>query len=242
MAEFPGHSDSGIPLPPVAFMDLVCGPGKADAFESVGQAVAGMVEEANMVAPRTRFLDVGCGCGRVARYLMRAPLESYVGFDRNAGMIRWCQREISSRAQHFVFQFFDLTSAYHIVDDHAGSLLPECFRFPYADEEYDSVLLSSVFTHMPMTEIGQYLIEIHRVLKDRGKVLLSVFFTESEPYVEFINFFHRRVDFEELLTTAGFRYHLEQEPNFGIRHNWYVLSKDNSAGALCGWLPSTSAH
>ena len=69
------------------------------------------------------------------------------------------------------------------------------FQFPYDTDSFDSVLIASVFTHMPLDEIGHYLRELRRLVRPGGKILASVFFSESMSYVETINFFFRPVAF-----------------------------------------------
>ncbi|MDX1477415.1 MAG: class I SAM-dependent methyltransferase, partial [Saprospiraceae bacterium] len=175
-----------------------------------------------MLEPGSDFLDIGCGCGRLTRHLVDLDINSYTGFDRHPGMIEWCRKEISSVAPHFTFDLFELKSAYDEWDQIDGSIDAAEFHFPYEDKAFDSILLASVFTHMPLNESGHYLTEMQRVLKPSGKVLLSVFLTDGEPYSEQIDFFYRKKDFERAIKSAGLKGKFLMQT---ARHCWYVLKR-----------------
>lgn len=53
------------------------------------------------------------------------------------------------------------------------------FIFPYQSNSFDTVLLMSVFTHMSVEEIKNYLSEIYRVLKPGGKCLSTFFYFDE---------------------------------------------------------------
>ncbi|MBA2591465.1 MAG: class I SAM-dependent methyltransferase [Gammaproteobacteria bacterium] len=122
-------------------------------------------------------------------------VHTMTGFDRRPGMIEWCQREISTRDGRFAFQHFDLRSVYVEHDQIAGSLsaaeIPVSVRYRFLRLGPDCI----GFTHMPLDEIGHYLRELRRLVRPGGKILASVFFSESMSYVETINFFFRPVAF-----------------------------------------------
>jgi SAM-dependent methyltransferase len=187
-----------IPMPPVEFQTLVCGPGDEPKFEEVGCWLRDALHQQDMLPSGVRLLDVGCGCGRLARYVTELPIGSYTGFDRHKGMVDWCAKEIGSRDPRFRFDYFDLKSTYVVWDDQAGTIDAETFRFPYPDEAFDSVLLASVFTHMPPSETRHYLAELARVMRPGAKALLSVFFSPTgamEVRDNGINVFHSRREF-----------------------------------------------
>lgn len=214
-----------IALPPETYMELVCG--KADnlveLFEWAGKLVVEMLEDENMTMSDTDFLDVGCGCGRVARYLLNKPIRSYAGFDRHPGMIDWCREEIAPYATNFDFFCFVIKSIYGDVDGHKGVIDASAFQFPFGAKSFDSILLASVFTHMPIEESANYLQELHRVLKPGGKILLSVFFTDKEPYSTGIDFHYNPKSFLDIVNNLGFGTRFREELH---KHNWFVLTKD----------------
>jgi ubiquinone/menaquinone biosynthesis C-methylase UbiE len=176
-----------IPMPSEEYKKLVCGD-CPERFEEIGRDAVEFMKSLGMIEPGTNLLDVGCGCGRVARYLVDEELEGYLGFDRHPGMIQWCEDHITSLKSSFQFEFFDLRSGYVTIDGHCGSLEPSEFRFPFADNRFESALLASVFTHMPINQIDQYLKELARVVGPGGKLLTSVFLAEDEPHDNQIDF------------------------------------------------------
>jgi ubiquinone/menaquinone biosynthesis C-methylase UbiE len=222
------HAKPDVPLPPLEYQELVCGPATVHEFASVGQYVTGLLDRQGMTGPGTDFLDVGCGCGRVARCLMAKPLDSYVGFDRHPGMIQWCTDELTSRDSRFTFQHLDIKSAYVDWDGHAGQIDATTATFPFADASFDSVLLASVLTHMPLDETRQYLSELRRVIRPEGQILASVFLSTDEPRRESINFLYLKPEFFSTVKQACLQARLvegsEPVPGDELAHTWYLLT------------------
>jgi ubiquinone/menaquinone biosynthesis C-methylase UbiE len=219
-----------IPLPPEKYMELVGVLENADLpeqFERVGKNILEGLKNHDMLRANDRVLDVGCGCGRFARQLLNEPIRSYIGFDRHPGMIEWCQQKIQRHAPNFEFLYFDIKSAYSDKDGYRGKIDAASFRFPFDDDSFDFALLASIFTHMPLAESKNYLRELHRVLSREGRIVLSVFFTEGEPYaVEDINFYYRPQSFWVVVKETGFQYQLHEEITYGeSHHNWHILTK-----------------
>jgi SAM-dependent methyltransferase len=169
----------------------------------------------------------------VARMLVDEPIATYTGFDRHLGMIQWCRQEIATRDDRFAFYHYDLKSAYDNFDGQEGTIDAADFCFPFPDEAFDTILLASVFTHMPLNETAHYLKELHRVLRPQGKIIASIFFTQEEPYAQGMDFYYRPKDFRQAFRKAAL-YRRGRDliksvvrPNlvFGNRHNWVVLTK-----------------
>ena len=219
--------ENDIALPPEAFRRLVCGVAWRE-FEEHGEALANMMREHGLLGKDARLLDVGCGCGRIARWLLDDPLKMYVGFDRHEGMIEWCRQHLTLIAPHFEFYYFDIKSAYTELDGVTGTVDPREFEFPFADRSFDSVLLVSVFTHMPLPEIAAYLANLERLLAPGGRVLLSVFFAQSESEVVGLGFYHRQEDLEAIFTDTGLEAALLWPARYGPKHNWYLLRRAES--------------
>ena len=70
-----------LPMPPLEFQALVCGAGAEHLFEGVGGTLRDMLRQQDMLTPNASLLDIGCGCGRLARYLTESPIGAYIGFD-----------------------------------------------------------------------------------------------------------------------------------------------------------------
>jgi len=216
-----------VPLPPEEFMRLVCGarPDLETHFQEVARELVRWLKAFKLLGPNVTFLDVGCGCGRIARALLREPLRAYVGFDRHLGMIQWCQREITSRASHFQFHWFDIKSSYETLDGYRGSIDARRFRFPFSSQTFDTCLVASVFTHMPLDEVSHYLEELYRVMRPRGSVFCSIFCARKNLYRRGENYCHDRTSFLAAVEQSGFRSELKGPASTGEEHNWYLLTR-----------------
>ncbi|MCB8777749.1 methyltransferase domain-containing protein [Planktothrix agardhii 1032] len=129
--------------------------------------------------PTDSVLDVGCGVGRIAYGLTSylKPPGRYEGFDVMESLIEWPKQEITSRFPHFNFYRVDL---HNLMYNPTGIIKSINFAFPYADESFDFVFLTSVFTHLPPPEVRHYLSEIYRVLKPGGRCLCTCFILNEE--------------------------------------------------------------
>jgi SAM-dependent methyltransferase len=124
--------------------------------------------------PEHRVLDVGCGIGKQAVPLTQylASPGTYEGFDIVEAGIEWCQKEITSRYPAFKFRHVNVFNKHYNPE---GKVLPEQFKFPYSDSDFDFVYLISVFTHMLPDAVRNYIREIGRVLKPGAKAFISFF-------------------------------------------------------------------
>lgn len=165
-----------LPLPPVEMRQLT---GLTDAswFEPpIDWHVSQHVRQ------RTQYesvLDFGCGCGRNARQLAlsRVPVKLYVGIDLHAGMIRWAQQNITPRAPRFTFAHQNVYNPGFNPDP----ALPRTMPFPVEDRSVTLLIAHSVFTHLLESQIGFYLGEARRVLRDDG-IMLATFFLFEKRY------------------------------------------------------------
>jgi ubiquinone/menaquinone biosynthesis C-methylase UbiE len=124
--------------------------------------------------PGERMLDIGCGCGLMALHLKDYFDEegSYAGVDLHRPSIEWCRRHIGSERRNFQFKHIDVKS---LAYNPQGGLQGESFVFPYDSHSFDVVLLKSVFTHMMPAEVENYLREVTRLLKRKGRCLATFF-------------------------------------------------------------------
>lgn len=163
-------------------------------FELIGQEFKDYFIELAYLQPNNRVLDVGCGIGRMA-----IPLTDYLsnqgeywGFDINRMGIEWCQRRISKRFCNFHFQHIDVYNRHYNPN---GKVRAQDFQFPYDDEFFNFVFLTSVFTHMLPSDMENYLGEISRVLKTGGRCLIT-FFILNEESENLLRSGHSTLDFK----------------------------------------------
>ncbi|MCZ6853978.1 MAG: class I SAM-dependent methyltransferase [Gammaproteobacteria bacterium] len=162
-------------MPPKKLVDEIGGDYIAvgnDFFQHFRQLVG--------VSPDRDVLDVGCGRGRMAvpftKYL--EPTNRYCGFDVNPAAIRWCRKHITSRHPNFEFDVADLRSVRY---NPRGRHLAHEYRFPWDDDSFDFVFLTSVFTHMLPRDVQYFFLdEIVRVLRSGGKCLITFFLLNDE--------------------------------------------------------------
>ena len=151
----------------------------AGDFLGIGREFLNHFRQLGGLRPEDDVLDVGCGIGRMAvpltEYLSSAA--AYDGFDIVPHGINWCQRTITPRFPNFRFQLADVGNREY---NPGGSVRAEEFKFPYPDESFDFVFLTSVFTHMLPTEVDNYIGEVHRVLRPGGRSLATWFLLNQD--------------------------------------------------------------
>jgi SAM-dependent methyltransferase len=149
-------SGRGDRLVPPRRLDFV---GHSD-FVETGDEFLGHFVELGGLQPSHHVLDVGCGIGRMARplsgYLDRDG--AYEGFDVNREGVGWCRRRYAKH-RNFHFQVADL---YNRRYNPHGSQKAIDYRFPYEDERFDFVILTSVLTHLLEEEAEHYVAETAR--------------------------------------------------------------------------------
>lgn len=123
-------------------------------------------------------LEVGCGLGRVGYALgyYLEPTAVYEGFDIVPALIDRANSCIGAYFQNFHFQHANI---YNGMYNPTGNILPCDFVFPYPDESFDFVFLTSVFTHMLPEDVKHYIQEIKRVLRPGGKCMTTAFLLNS---------------------------------------------------------------
>lgn len=154
-------------------------------FNAIGRVLFGYLVDIGGLKPNDKVLDVGCGVGRIAIPLTRylSAEGAYDGFDIVAESVEQCTRTISPRFHNFRFQLADLFNTHY---NPRGRYSPDQYKFPFPDERFSFVLLTSVFTHMMSQGLENYLSEIRRVLVPGGRCFATYFILnpESEKLAE----------------------------------------------------------
>jgi SAM-dependent methyltransferase len=124
-------------------------------------------------------LDVGCGFGRMARPLTNYLSDGgkYEGFDILTKGVNWCAKNFTPRFPNFHFQLIDVYNARY---NPKGNYVAAEYKFPFEDNSFDFIFLTSVFTHMLPKDIENYMSEISRVLKKDGKCLITYFVLNND--------------------------------------------------------------
>ncbi len=125
------------------------------------------------------MFDFGCGCGRLARQLLRngrVP-RRYLGIDPHKGMIDWCRTHITPRAPAFEFRHHDVFQEF-MNPDGTFDRLP----LPAEDGAVTLFLAWSVFTHLLQDDAEFYLREISRVLAPGGAAMTTWFLFDKTAF------------------------------------------------------------
>jgi len=166
------HGDSMIP--PKSMIAYI---GRAD-FVKHGMRYKNYFIELAQLEKNAKVLDVGCGHGRMAVPLTNyLNTGSYYGIDIVKSGIDWCNERISTKYPNFKFIHSDILNKNY---NKKGSVLAHEYKFPFENETFDFIFLTSVFTHMFPEDIDNYMKEISRVLKRKGNCLITFFIINNE--------------------------------------------------------------
>ena len=145
-----------------------------EAWYAIGEAWAHIA--ARFSPPDPKVLDIGCGCGKIARFLYLNPHLRYIGVDLFLPAILWCRKNFAELAgDRFRFEHFDGISE---VYNPTGTIKPSEYQLPVTDASVDMTICASLFTHLLEPDCLHYLGEIHRVARIGGRALISI---HNEP-------------------------------------------------------------
>jgi SAM-dependent methyltransferase len=168
-----------LPLPPAEMRELI-GPLDDSFFDNPdGRLIHGDD------LPREAYdavLDIGCGCGRLARKLIQQnpqPRE-YVGIDLHRGMVNWCRENLAPHAPQFRFEHHDVLN----IGLNPGAGKPTVLPLPesWTGVGFSLVEAISVFTHMVEHQAVHYLYELRRVLRPNGVAATSWFVFDKAEF------------------------------------------------------------
>jgi len=176
-------------LPPRGKIDI----GSGD-FKAIGEEFVNLFIKFCNLKSDASVLDVGCGIGRMAIPLTKFLNQygKYEGFDIVEKDIIWCRRNITLKFPNFNFHTADI---YNQDYNPKGKFRGSEYGFPYNDNAFDFVFLTSVFTHMLPLDVDNYLKEIKRVLKEGG-ICFITYFLLNEESLELIKNKKSLIDFK----------------------------------------------
>ena len=145
-------------------------------FRSTGHAFRQLFVDLGGLSANDDVLDVGSGIGRIAVGLTGFLQGRYEGFDIVGSGIEWSQRRITARYPNFRFQRADI---YNKRYNRKGRWRASEYRFPYEDESFDFVLLTSVFTHLLPADAENYVGEVGRVRRPGGTCFATFFLLDD---------------------------------------------------------------
>lgn len=148
-------------------------------FHKVGQHIFTQLREHAGLMPHDRVLDIGCGTGRVTTALANflTTTGGYAGFDITEAAITACRRRFAKARPDFRFIHAPVRNGdYHPDGDVAAS----SFEFPFADQTFNLVFATSVYSHMPLADVGRYLSETARVLAPGGRVFFTAYLLDDD--------------------------------------------------------------
>lgn len=152
----------------------------AGDFIEQGKTQLHFLKKYIQMQPADDVLDIGSGIGRTAvaltTYLNNQA--RYEGFDVVEKGVNWCNSKIKKDFPNFNFTYVPLHNDLY----NTSTATADQFKFPYENEAFNKSYLFSVFTHMRVPEISNYLKEIHRVLRSGGKCLAT--FLVYQPQYE----------------------------------------------------------
>lgn len=142
----------GLPLPPRRMRVLVSGTADAQRFLESGRLTAQYLRDllADSGTPMEQMgtiLDLGCGCGRIARWYATVDGPRLKGCDYNGTLVDWCAANL------------------RFMDVERNQLQPP---LPYGSASFDFVYMLSVFTHLSTEAAQRWVAEVARVVKPGG--------------------------------------------------------------------------
>ena len=127
----------------------------------------------------------------------------YTGFDPVAEGIAWCREAFAGRPE-FAFHWADI---YNELYNPKGSILPDHYAFPCAEDTVDLAIATSVFTHLYEDDIRAYLMETARVLRPGGRLFATAYLYKGERPTS-----ARHVVFESQSDESNVRWHIKNSP------------------------------
>ena len=172
-----GRARYGVALPNAALREA-SSLSDLGAWYAIGEAWADVAAAFVPQVACPQIVDIGCGCGKMARFFVVDPRIRYLGLDVFRPAVEWCQGAFSvAYGERFTFVHLDLYSKLY---NRTGAPVTAETRLPIADSSSHLIMCASLFTHLLEDEMHVYLREISRGLAPGGRLLASIH-NEPEP-------------------------------------------------------------
>jgi SAM-dependent methyltransferase len=214
-----------LPIPP-RDMGPITQARELKSYLRTGRSIKNRILHYTGVTPASSILDIGAGPGRVARHFVDfvEPPGRYVGVDIEKPNMDWCQENIA--AANPAFNFFH-QNVHNGMYNPGGEYRASEYRFPFEDDSFDLIFLTSVFTHLVPEDARNYLREISRLLKPDGVCFCTWFLLGHDLGVKYMN-----AHSKEGRAGFGFRYVLEMLDEAGL-----TLAQEPALGSWRGQEP-----
>lgn len=117
------------------------------------------IEELLKQLPDGVLLDLGCGYGRIAKYLLpKRSFTTYIGLDSSYNMLRIFSERYQSEPREKTTPLLLIHSDIHSI--------------PLYDSSVDAIIVSAVFLHNHKSVVRTSLREVERVLKPGGTLIV----------------------------------------------------------------------
>ena len=122
------------------------------------------------VRPGMRVLDVGCGRGEILRHCMRLGIEAH-GMDYAAVATQMSRDVVAAETQRVAAET-QRVAAETQAPVHPGVCQADAKTLPFPNDHFDRVLMFDVVEHLFPWELQQAFIDIGRVLKPGGRLVI----------------------------------------------------------------------
>jgi SAM-dependent methyltransferase len=128
-------------------------------------------------------LDFGCGIGRTTTIMlerMRSD-QRIIGLDILPHLIQFCKVQIGARYSNAEFICTDAKNPHYTAEPTAGvDIVPEDSVIKRLSVSVDLLCAFSVITHMTENDISSFFVNVSRLLRPKGKALVTVFLLDEE--------------------------------------------------------------
>lgn len=150
--------------------------------ELIALEVVAMIEKYAPLRLGDSILDVGCGCGRIAAALTQCAdrTSRYTGIDIVPGLIDFARNFITPRYPSFKFLLLDESNnTYDSWRRKGGEVGIARLREAVSPHSIDLAISVSLFTHLDYAPAREMLTSIHHLLKNYGRVFITVFVLDA---------------------------------------------------------------